>query len=469
VSRIAFFTPLAPVKSALADHAQGILPYLAEQLDITVVTSGTYTPSDLPRRADTKAQIPHITYREFQRTSSTYDLVVYQMGDEPTYHGYMLDALPRYPGVVLLNDLVMHHAIIGHTLRSGLTDEYIETMRYSYGEAGVRLAQRVISGEGDEVTWQYPLVETILDQSLAVAAFNRYMCDQIQLLRPDLPVRLIPYPFYLPPGFPPEYDGTSLRRELDLSERPVVASFGFFIPDKRLDLTMRAFKALLQTQPDAYYLLVGGSSPAYNLKAELRSQGLEGHVGLTGWQDPISFVKHMFVTDIAVHLRWPHIGGTPYTPIRLLGLGVPTIVSDIEPLAEIPAGAVVRVPPGVPDEQDRLTAAMEVLLTQPNRAQEMAALGRAYVHEYHDMQHIVKAYVSFFQWAVASRATLQDDVKSRRRLIESPEPIIGYNRLIGVLGEALAGIGLTSQDDRWLRPYAGIVSDLLGLGDTEEC
>jgi glycosyltransferase involved in cell wall biosynthesis len=469
MTSIAFLAPLTPIRSALADHAEGILPLLAERFDVTIVTSGTYKPSRPLFAATSTVPIACISYREYQMHRDRFDLVVYQLGDEPEIHGYMLDALPEQPGLVLLNDLVMHHAIIGRTLAQGNPDAYLAEMRYSYGQRGVRLAKTVIAGQADELTWRLPLVERILDQSLAVAGFNRYMCDQITKLRPELPCRLIPYPFYLPAGFPEVYDGTDLRRRLGLQDRPVVASFGFFIPDKRLQLVMRAFKSLLRTHPDAYYLLVGGASPYYDLAAELRAEGLEGHVGLTGWQDPISFVKHMYVADVAVHLRWPHIGGTPYTPIRLLGLGVPTIVSDIEPLAEIPDAAVMRIQPNVMDEEKRLTECMERLLGNPALAEEMATTGQAYIRERHDLGQIADDYVAYFEWAVQERAGLTRHALARREWDTYSQASSSRERLVGVYGEALAGLGLTAQDSCWLRPFADSVEQLVGTGGTNRC
>lgn len=466
MSHIAFFTPLRPVKSALADHAEGILPHLRETLDITVVTNGTYMPSDPQFSARDVQGIRCIDYAEFQKRVAEFDLVVYQMGDEPDIHGYMLDALPRYPGLVLLNDLVMHHAIIGRTLGKARPDLYLKEMAYSYGQAGIRLARRVIAGEANDLTWRLPLVERILDQSLAVAGFNQYMCNQIGRLRPDLPCRLIPYPFYLPRNFPKDYDGTELRESLRLQERPVVASFGFFIPDKRLSLTLRAFRRLLEKHPTAFYLLVGGSSPYYDLEGELRAEGLEGHVRLTGWQDPISFVKHMHVPDVAVHLRWPHIGGTPYTPIRLVGLGVPTIVSDIEPLAEIPRSAVLRIPPNAIDEEERLVACMDEVLSNPERAASMAAEGRSYIMERHDMAKIVADYSSYIEWAIAHRGELEAAAQSRRNRADAVESSAHYRMLLGVFGEALSGLGISRQDDRWIRPMARAVAGLLPVEES---
>ncbi|MGI6367133.1 MAG: glycosyltransferase family 4 protein [Anaerolineae bacterium] len=464
MARIAFFTPLSPVQSAIADHAEGLLPLLSRSFDITAITDGSYRPVRPEyRQQGGPNSIPWMDYRAFQRVADQFDLIVYQMGDEPKIHGYMLDALQRYPGLVMLHDLVMHHAILGRTLGQGKTKPYIDEMTYSYGRAGARLAQRVISGQGESLTWELPLVERILDQSMAISAFNGYMHDQVQLLRPGLPVRTIPLPYTLPEGFPADFDGAALRKEILLSERPVVASYGFFIPDKRLGLAFRAIRNLLDRYPDLFYLLVGGAPTGYDLLAQLRAEGLEGHVGLTGWKTQVPFVEHMFVCDVAVHLRWPHIGGTPYTPIRLMGLGIPTIVSDIEPLAEVPADAVVRVTPNAVDEEEQLIRAIDGLLSDRERALAMGAKGRAYVQEHHDLDTIVSSYVEYYRWAIAHAAELKEQVAERTQSISGAEPRPGYRMAVGVCGEALAGLRIAPDDPLWLPPVARAIEGLFAI------
>ena len=40
------------------------------------------------------------------------DLCLYSMGDHAAYHGYMLELIERHPGIVILNDLVLHRCIL---------------------------------------------------------------------------------------------------------------------------------------------------------------------------------------------------------------------------------------------------------------------------------------------------------------------------------------------------------------------
>jgi glycosyltransferase involved in cell wall biosynthesis len=457
--RIALFTPVNPVRSALCDHIEGLLPRLAAQLDITVVTKGDYRPTHPMFEPGHDPHISWIDYATFQRDPDAYDLIIYQMGDEPTIHGYMFDALQHWPGMVFLHDLVLHHAIVGLTLARGDTEGYLAELRYCHGEEGERVAQQVMAGQGEDLLFKVPVVKRVLDNSLAVVGFNGYMCDQVRHIQPDVPVRYIPYHFYLPEGLDPDFDAAGLRRELGLSDRPVLASFGFFIPDKRLSLVLRAYKQLLRRHPDAIYMLVGGWSPYYNLEQELMMLGLAERIRLTGWQTPVPFVQYMQVPDVAVHLRYPHIGGTLYTPIRLLGLGVPTITSDIEPLAELPADGVVRITPESADEEEMLVAAMDYMLTRPDVAAAMAERGRRYVAEEHDVERIVERYIAYIRQVAADKETLTARVALRRTEASSAAPA---RSAVHAAASALAELHAPSTPSI-VGPVAEAIGSLMGV------
>lgn len=457
--RIALFTPLTPVRTALSDIIEGLLPHLVRELDITVVTNGTYTPTHPMFQPGGDPFIPWITYDKFQAQAEDFDLIVYNLGDEPRIHGYMFYALYRYPGLVLLHDLVLHHAIAGITWAEGKGDAYIDELRYSYGDEAERLAHEVMSGNYEAIFVQYPLVERVLDSSLGVVVFNGFMVREVLARCPDLPVLRSPLPFYLPEEFPPDFDVAAFRRAHDLADRPVLATFGLFNTQKRLNLALRAFQRLLIRHPDAVYLLVGASIDP-ELDAKLNKEGLAGKVRETGWQPRGAFTQYLTAVDVAVHLRYPHVGGTPYTPIRLLGLGTPTIISDIEPLAEIPANVVVRITPEVPDEEGMLFAAMDYLLTHPEVRRALGESARRFIIENHSADIVAAQWTGFFREVAARREMLTAQVKARAQAHRFGQRK-GHS-LERAAGQALAELGVTPGQRQVLLPVAQAIHELTG-------
>src|SRR5512136_793674 len=129
--RIAFFTPLSPNQSALADCGEGLALAMSSLPDVTVdlFINDDYQP-DNPVIVE---RLKVYTYRKFEARARDYDICFYSLGDHPGYHGYMLEFVERYPGVINLHDLTFQHCIIARTLSRGNVEAYLEEMRYAYG------------------------------------------------------------------------------------------------------------------------------------------------------------------------------------------------------------------------------------------------------------------------------------------------------------------------------------------------
>lgn len=447
--RIAFFTPLSPLKTAIADHSEGLIPHLANLADVDLVIDTGYEPTN-----------PEITrcfniynFRDFPAQADRYDAVLYAMGDDASFHGYIYHMLQKFPGVVILHDATLHRTMIHLTLGQGRPELYHREMRYAYGISDPNIPQQIISGHGDEYVRRYPFFERVVDSSLGVIVHNNYARRQVQRYCPYAQVTQINQHFFLPPGFPDQTDVAGLRVHWGLEDRLVVGSFGIFVPDKRLDACLRAFAQLRQRHPEAVYLLVGSHPRDFDLPGMIQRLGLEEHVRLTGWLDPIRFTQHMHLADIGIHLRYPHIGGTPFTPIRLMGLGVPTIVSDIGPLDELPEGACAKVPPDQ-FEVATLLAVLTYLADHEVVRSRLGKNGADWIRRRHDAACIAGQYI----------ATIRDATVEL-----SPAPPPDYeaeHRFAYVVREMAAmasRLGIREEDDEFLRPLArAIVKRMAG-------
>lgn len=394
--RIAFFTPLSPVQSALADFGEGLALALANLPGVTVdlFTSDDYQPdNDLIRR---RFQVR--PYREFAASAHEYDVPLYSMGDHGQYHGYMLALLHRYPGVIILNDLTFHRTIVWETLGRGNLRAYLDELAYGQHEVSdTSLAERIRAGFGHEILLDYPLFARMVTSSRGVIVQNEYARREILAKRPQANVTCIPYPFFMPPGLPDfdwQAERVKQRAALNLENSFVVGSFGIFVPNKHLYACLQAFARVLEEVPQAHYLLGGTAVSTYDLSGQIRRMGLADHVTITGWLPPPDFARQMLALDAGIHLRYPHIGGTPYTPIRMMGLGAATIVSDIEPLAELPEGTCAKI---VPDdyEEEMLYAVLRHLALDEDFRRRLCQNGRQFIVRHHHIDEIARRYLEF--------------------------------------------------------------------------
>jgi glycosyltransferase involved in cell wall biosynthesis len=442
--RLALFTPLSPLQTAIADHVEGLLPYLADFAQIDLFIEDGYVPTNPIVAKDFAVH----SYRQFARVAKQYDLAVYHMGNEPTYHGYIYKTLQKHHGLVVLHDLVLHHCIAGLTLSKGNIKAYLEEMRYAYGKEGEEAARKILSGRRQDLMHAYPLVERVAHNSLGMIVHNDFARQQVLERSPGLPVATIGQHFFLPEGVHPDQNRAQLREQLGLADRFVVGTYGLLIRAKQLDVALRAFARFRRDEPRAVYLLVGPVARDYDLAGMVHRMGLEGAVRLVGWQDPPSFVRYMLVADLALQLRFPHIGGTPYTPIRLMGLGVPTVVTNIEPLAEIPEGCCMKV--DVDEHEDEVVlATMQLLARDKEARQELAERGRSYIQSEHHPRAVAHKYKAFMEGLLSPAPAAQEN-----------GPSDWEHYLIRAVAAILADWGVQSGDVALLQPFAEAIANL---------
>ena len=108
--KVAYYSPLPPSRSGIADYSTLLLPALRERMDVVVAQEGKRAP-------DT-------------------DVALYHIGNDPDAHGWIRDALNKRPGVVVLHEYVLHHLIAGTTIGRGNGRAYLDAMERELGVAG---------------------------------------------------------------------------------------------------------------------------------------------------------------------------------------------------------------------------------------------------------------------------------------------------------------------------------------------
>ncbi|MFZ2538004.1 MAG: glycosyltransferase family 1 protein, partial [Oscillospiraceae bacterium] len=106
-NKIAFFTPLPPLKSGISDYSYDILIVLNEYFDIDVYIDDGYS-CDKNLFIDTKINI--INHKQYTKNRHNYSDTVYQVGNSQ-FHTYMFKYIKKYSGTVVLHDYNLHGVI----------------------------------------------------------------------------------------------------------------------------------------------------------------------------------------------------------------------------------------------------------------------------------------------------------------------------------------------------------------------
>lgn len=172
-------------------------------------------------------------------------------------------------------------------------------------------------------------------------------------------------------GLPPELDALLS----DLQQRPVIAHAAMFRVEKGHSFMLQVVKALLPQFPNLLYVAVGEGDTRQAIETEARRLGLGKHVVLPGMLSPVApLIKRADV--LVMPSSYEPLG---MSQIEALGLGVPVVVSNVGGLPETVQSGVtgyVCPAPHAPGALDAWVQALGVVLAEPQKARDMAALGR---------------------------------------------------------------------------------------------
>jgi glycosyltransferase involved in cell wall biosynthesis len=371
--KVAYYSPFPPERTGISEYSQLLAPALAERVDLEIVPRGRTAPA----RADA---------------------CLYHVGNNPDAHGWIVEALRKRPGVVVLHDFVLHHLVAGLTLGRGDGEGYLGAMQRDAGVTGRLLAHGVLDGVVPPL-WEvrpedFPLAGEVLEHAAktGLIVHSRYVLGRALAAGYDGPLWRIAHPAWPDPRVEPaRVEGS-----------PVIGCFGNLNASKRVPQLLEAFARVRAERTEARLLLVGGRAPGFDLASRIDSMSLDG-VTREDYVDEARLWSLMAACDVCVALRAPTMGETSGTAIRALVLGRPLVVSDLGWFSELPDDVALRVP--VDEREVDVLATALSLLTGSGQAREaMSRAAREYVRSEHDLDRVADAYVAALEEAAGGPA-----------------------------------------------------------------
>lgn len=165
------------------------------------------------------------------------------------------------------------------------------------------------------------------------------------------------------------------RRELGISQEEILLiEIGSSFRTKGVDRSLRAVAALPEALKNRTKLLVAGRDSSNFYPKLAKSLGINEKVSFAGGRDDI--VELLLAADLLIHPARNEATGTVL--IEALAAGTPVITTDNCGFANFVAESGGVVIPGAPFNQAEFNQALNAVLTNPGKLQELQKLAIAY-------------------------------------------------------------------------------------------
>jgi glycosyltransferase involved in cell wall biosynthesis len=394
--RVAYYSPLPPDRSGIADYSAHLLPPLQERVDVRVAKRNRRHPRGC-------------------------DLALYHIGNNPEAHGWIVEAFRKHPGIVVLHDVVLHHLVAGMTIARDRPGGYLDAMQRESGVVGRLLAHGVVDGLLQPL-WEdraadFPLTMWVVEPATGIIVHSHFAEKWVRELGFTGSVWRIPMPAWQIPAVASE------------AKRPdvVIGCFGHMNTAKRIPQLLDAFARLVLRRPRARLILAGSQSPWLDLERLLEARNLGDSVVHYDYLAEETLWQLIADSDVLVNLRSPTMGETSAMVVRALSLGKPIVVSDVGWFSELPDEVAVKIPVDE-RETEALVHALEQLAGDAAYRERMGKAAADWARREHDLDRVVDLYVAALEESLGiedvERAVLGDVANAAVELgidVDSPE------------------------------------------------
>jgi glycosyltransferase involved in cell wall biosynthesis len=327
------------------------------------------------------------------------DATIYQIGNNPLFHGSIWQISRLHAGIVVLHDFRLHHFFDGlYRVKWRDLGSYLTAMEAYYGDEGRRDAAESFQNEARNIAHMaehYPLTRLAVENALGVVVHSRESHNALSQDN-DWPLVFAPLPFAS--GAISE---RSPARQAGPPYRLIV--FGYIGRNRRLDALLKALAELPergQFHLDVYGEILDGEE---QIRSQIRALDLKKQVTLHGFTAEAKLDQALSAAHLAINLRYPTMGEASGSQLRLWAHGLPSMVSKVGWYASLPPDAVKFVRTDTNEVAD-IQANLRAFLNDPGALALLGQRGRKELETHHSCEHYAKTIVELAQRAGEFRA-----------------------------------------------------------------
>jgi glycosyltransferase involved in cell wall biosynthesis len=407
--RLAWFSPLPPIRSGIADYSAEIVPRLHVDRAVDCFVD---QPTAMPAVFSAHDFV-------WKHRRQPYDLVVYQLGNAAC-HDYMWAYLARYPGLAVLHDARLHHARARRLLETKRFDDYRAEFRYDHPGVRRDVVEYAVEGLGGPIYYFWRMLGVVMRTARMVAVHNARVAAELVDEYPGVPIDTVR--MGVAPAPPSAGSRERIRVELGVPPDAILfAAFGRVTAEKRIAAIVRAMATLTAEGCPAHLLIIGDRGD--NRYADAGQFDLaRGRLHAAGHVPHDAIGDYLSAADACLCLRWPTAQETSASWLRCLAAARPTVISDLAHLVDIPTIDPRTWKPNDPsrrpvaiaidllDEDRALLHAMRRLAADAPLRDELAGAGLAFWAAHHTLDAMAGDYRRLLDEAAGRPAPIVSDL-----------------------------------------------------------
>jgi glycosyltransferase involved in cell wall biosynthesis len=193
----------------------------------------------------------------------------------------------------------------------------------------------------------------------------------------------------IPTGIDPVFSNVNKNRDartkygIDI-DSPVITYVGILRSVKGHEVTFRAVKTVVESMPDAKFLIVGDGPREAALKDYVADLNVSDHVIFSGFVDDIAEIYSF--TDVAVLSSWSE--GLPQSLLQAMASGVPVVATRVGGVPEVviheKTGLLVEA-----GDHEALAKGVIRILNEHGFASQIAENAKELVQKDHSLDHMI--------------------------------------------------------------------------------
>lgn len=359
--KIAWFSPIPPAMTEIANYTERLLPHLKSQFDIDLFT-------DQIKISTLCKQFNVYNYIEEDfniNVLDEYDHIIYNIGNNHLFHKNIWNMSRKKPGIIILHEGVLHHFFLSIFNNNENFQYYLYTIIKLYGEEALHEIIEGFKGEKDinEVMTKYPLTEIGLLGAKAVIVHSQTLYEK---LYGKYYVKQLNLPF--------DVNGNYVKKKERLIEKHSLVIFGHLGFNRRVENILEAFSKLPRRKE--FKLTIMGNYQI-DVSKMINKFSLQNEVELLGFVSEEKLDEKISQASMIFNLRYPTMNETSSSQLRIWSHAVPSLVTKVGWYDELPDDVVFKV--NIETEQEDIHKYLQMFLDNTGYFKKVGENGRDYL------------------------------------------------------------------------------------------